>query len=86
MNTVSKFDLQQITRLPLVEIVNPNASGNILIVRTPHKGSVNIEYKEETGFFTRSLKDKLFGKVIQEIRELEIEAKDYLLERWLKGE
>jgi len=84
MNTIPRINLQEITKLPLQEIIKSEGVGKCIVIKTPHKGNKVIDYEEEVGMFTRKNKDKLFTKVISQIIDLEEEAKDYLLDKWIK--
>lgn len=57
----------------------------VIEVITPHKGVVFVEVKEvNKGLFRRATEvDRNTEKVLQELRELEYEAKEYLLSEWL---
>ena len=80
---MTRINLQGATKLPLVEVQKTDGIGELIIVETPHKGQVKIDYKEETGWITKTNKDKIFGEVLGEIQKLEYEAKEYLLQEWL---
>lgn len=73
--------LTEMTRLPITEVVLQGKEGRALHVRTPHKGEVVIEYHTQ-GIFRE--KNREVGRVLAELRDLEWEAKEYLLSKWLR--
>lgn len=83
MATINKVSWQSITRLPVREIVKSDSVGGAIEVITPHKGAVYIDYKETTGMFTKKLVDKKYTEIVAQLRELDWEAKEYLLGQWL---
>lgn len=83
MQTMKQISLKEVTRLPIVELVKTDGVGKCVIVKTPHKGNVHIDYQEEVGFFTRQNKEKLFTNIVARILTLEEESKAYLLQEWI---
>lgn len=69
MKTIQKINLQDITKLPVKEVCKTDGVGELITIDTPHKGKIYIDYKEETGLFTRTLKDKLFGDLVNQIQK-----------------
>lgn len=86
MATTKKLDLQQFTKLPLEVVEVASRPLPDLIVMTPHRGKVEIKLKEEMHplFGSVTQVDKHSKKIIQEIAKLEREAKNHLLDNWLK--
>lgn len=78
-----RIDFQQVTKLSCTLLSSPNKQSSVIIVDTPHKGKVSIDCEVMTGFFTRKLVEKSFSEVAREIQDLEKEAKDYLLDKWI---
>ena len=74
-------ELKQMTHLPANEISKSDGVGRALRIVTPHRGEVVIEYHEQ-GIFREKNVD--MGPVLQKIRRLEHESKDYLLGQWLR--
>jgi hypothetical protein len=85
MNTTQKVDLQSYTKLPLEQIVVADKAMPDIVVKTPHKGKVVLKMKEEHHplFGATSQTDKHFLEVLREIKALQDEAKEYLLDEWL---
>lgn len=79
MNTV--INLSEFTRMPAVEIARGDSVGRALHIQTPHKGEVVLDYHEQ-GIFREKNKD--MELLVSKIRNLEWEAKEYLLSKWLK--
>lgn len=75
---------EKITKLPVDEIVKADRVGGGIIVSTPHKGNIFIDFKEVTGFFTRRVIERPFGDILAEIQKLDDEAKEFLLDKWLE--
>ena len=83
-NIMNQMNLQQVTKLPVIEITKSDGVGGAIQVQTPHKGTVIIDYKEKAGFFGNKMQDKRMGEIVKQIRDLEDEAREYLLGKWLK--
>jgi hypothetical protein len=75
----TRISFQNFTRLPVVEVVKSEKAHNEIMVSTPHKGPVIIPLIE--GWLFKTEKDA--SGVIKQIQQLENEAKEYLLEKWL---
>lgn len=90
MDTMQRLGFNQITKLPISEVVKPDSIGVTLIVETPHKGEVLIDYKtpETVGFiFTHTENRETRGEeIIKKLYTLEAEAKEFLLDKWLSSQ
>lgn len=83
--TIPIIQYKHYTKLLLRLSNKVDNAGAVLEISTPHKGIVIVELtKIDKGLF-RSAKElyKQTDEVISEIRKIEYEAKDYLLDKWL---
>lgn len=78
------INLQKYTRLPLSVIQVADKQFPTVIVKTP-TGETAIDLKETSYslFGGLNVKEKSVVEVIEEIHELEVEAKNFLLNQWL---
>ena len=85
MNITENINYNLYTRLPCRTLMKADKANPVVEVITPHKGVVFIEIKEvEKGIFRKATEvDKKTNSVINELFVLEIEAKNYLLDKWL---
>ena len=74
-----KINFQNLTKLPVRELLRADSSGGSLFVKTPHKGEVAIDLRYD-GMF--SVHDKLTNDVVGELQKLEYDAKEFLLAKW----
>ena len=87
-NTIQKTDFQSFTRLPLKEIIKGGSEGTAVVVQTPHRGEVIIEYKR----ISRPLLgadnsvDVEAKAIIRDLMNLEDESLTYLLNEWMTKE
>lgn len=82
---MNKINLQEMTDLPLKEIVVITSSNNKILVQTPHKGEVelkltDIHYPFLFGSVTQTERD--LGEIIGQIRILENESYKFLIKKW----
>lgn len=75
------------TRLPVRVLQKAEQLNNVLEVITPHKGVVFVELKTvDRGIFRQASEvEKNTNYVLEELRTLEREARDYLMEQWLNN-
>jgi len=81
-----KTNFQNYTKLPLREVTKlDEATGIALHVVMPNRVTI-INYKQISKSFLGASRtiDTLPGDIIGRLRELEEEAKEYLLDKWLK--
>lgn len=73
------------TRLPVQVLQKAEQMNSVIKVITPHKGVVFVELKTvDKGLFRQASEvDQSTNYVLQELRTLEREARDYLLNEWL---
>lgn len=79
-------NLCDFTKLPVHEVAKDSSSNICLIVDTPHKGEVVIEYKKEVSgglFAGPRIEDKLASEIIARLYNLEKESKEFLLDEWV---
>ena len=74
------------TKLPVREIVKAGYSRTSLEVTTPHKGKVFVEIKKQhSPFFGGDTEtEKTTEEIIKELLALEVEAMEFLLNKWIK--
>lgn len=87
MTTTKNINYKFYTKLP-TEIFNKADKANPVIeVLTPHKGVVFVEIKKvDSGLFRKATEvDRKTVDVISELLELERQAKDYLLDKWVSS-
>ena len=89
MNSKNIVNLQEFTKLKLRVVYVMGRFLPDVIIRTPHKGDVVVKLKEEHypfvfGSVTQT--DKHAKEVISEILKIEEEAKEFLLDSWIKEE
>jgi len=80
MNTVPTLLFQEIIRLPYKIIERENSAGKMLIIETPHKGAVTIDFQEtHYPFLFGSVKtiDKTTTQLFRELRKLEEQAVEF---------
>jgi hypothetical protein len=77
---INPVHLANFTKLPSVEMGLTSSMGRALRAMTPHKGEVVIEYHGQ-GLFREKTND--MGAMLKKLRDLEDEARDFLLARWL---
>lgn len=78
-----KINFQSITKLPLRELVKMNGIGSAILIQTPNKGEVAIDTQKVGGFFSRKVTERTVSEIGAEIQDLEREAKNYLLDKWI---
>lgn len=86
MTSIQQVDLQQYTKLPLKVV---NVTGRTLpdiIIETPHDGENIIKLKKEHfpflfGSVTQT--DKHLGEIISQIRKIEEDSINYLIDQWI---
>ena len=86
METTQTIRYELYTKLPTFLVNKAEQANPIIEVITPHKGAVIVEIKRvDSGIFRRATEvSKETQDVINELRTLEWEAKNYLLGEWLK--
>ena len=89
MNIIKgKEIIEDITRLPVDHKTFADSMNGCLEVLTPHKGPVRISLDEvkTAGLFGLGshTADKSVQRVCRELQILDKEAKDWLLDKWLK--
>lgn len=74
------------TNLPVRTCLKADKAFPVIEVTTPHKGVVFVEVKEvDKGLFRHATEIYRETKyVVNELRNLETEAKEFLLREWLK--
>ena len=87
MNTQENINYNLYTRLPTKTMMKADKANPVIEVITPHKGVVFVEVKEvDKGMFRKATEiDRKTDYVINELRNLEHEAKEYLLTKWLQA-
>lgn len=88
MSSTLIIKLQEYTSLPLKVVDIADRRLPDVIVSTPHRGDVDVALKEEHYpflFGSVSQTERHAYEVIAELRELERDAKDFLLAKWLKS-
>ena len=89
MENTPIINYQLFTKLPLKQLYATNKTGGIVEVKTPHKGTIEIdlEEREVVGFiFTHDENRPLRSEeIISKLRTLELESKQYLLNEWVKN-
>jgi len=78
--------LQDFTKLPLEQIVKVDGVGSDVVLQTPHKGKVIIPLKEVWhpfifGSTTQTERPAL--NVVRQIKSVENEAYEFLMDEWL---
>ena len=79
--------LQEFTKLPLKTVNVADKALPDIIVKTPNKGEVVIALKQEHYpflFGTATQLDRHTDEILADIHKLENEAKEYLLDNWVK--
>lgn len=87
MNTHQTINLSEYTKLPVRVIAVADKMLPDVLVRTPHRGHVQVSLKKEHypfifGSVTQT--DKHAIEVLQELDKLEAESIDYLIAEWKK--
>lgn len=84
-STTENINYNYYTKLPTRLLVKADNANPVIEVITPHKGGVFVEIKRvDKGLFRRAAEiDKKTDDVISELRQLERESKDYLLNEWI---
>ena len=87
VKTIPKINFQELTILPTKEVVKTNSSAVSIIVQTPHKGEVVINYQEKDipMFGADRVNDREGSNIIADLLRLQSEAEHYLLEKWVKS-
>ncbi len=83
-NSQENINYSHYTMLKCKTLVKADKANPVIEVLTPHKGVVFVEIKEvDKGIFRKATEiDRMTNGVISELRNLESEAKDFLLARW----
>jgi len=77
-----KINFQDFTELPVTSHLRADTTGGVVEVITPHKGKVNLDMRYD-GML--NVYDKLTTRLINEIKKLENESYEYLLDKWKKS-
>lgn len=82
--TKEMVNLQQFTKLPLRIVEVGNKQFPDIMVGTPHKGVVIVALKTEHHPFFGSVTqtENHFDTVYSQIKQLEIESAEYLINKW----
>ena len=85
MNT-ENINYSYYTRLPVKTLMKADKANPVLEVLTPQRGSVFLEIKSiDKGLFRRATEvDRNTNEVVNELIQLEVEARTYLLDKWLR--
>lgn len=77
--------LNEFTELPLRVVDLLNEYGVAIFVKTPHRGEVELKFKETIyGLFgAKGEITKTGTQLINELKTLETESKEYLFKKWL---
>jgi hypothetical protein len=87
MTKVINQSLQEYTLLPLKVVSLASKPFPDVILETPHKGNVSIPLKEEHYpflFGSATQTDRHVPNIVRDIRNIEEEAKDFLLKNWVE--
>lgn len=85
MKTTSKLDLQEFTELPIQTIMVADRQLPDILVKTPHKGRVNLSLTStHIPFIFGSTTEiqKHLPQLVKELTILEEESKSFLLNEW----
>lgn len=85
MATTKNINYNLYTLLPATTVMKADNANPVIEVLTPHRGVVFIEIKTvDRGMFRPATEiDRNTNDVIAQLRNLEHEAKNYLLSEWL---
>lgn len=86
MSRTIPTNVSTLTRLPIKAVNVANSNNVNLIVTTPHKGEVviltkQIHYPFLFGAVTKTDREPV--DVLDELRKLELDARDFLFKEWL---
>ena len=86
MNTQENINYGKYTQLPTKVMNKADRLNPVVEVQTPHKGVVFVEIKKvDKGVFRTATEiDKQTNEVVDELIKLEIEARSFLLQQWLR--
>lgn len=87
MKTTSKIDLQSFTKLPLKIVMVADKQLPDILIKTPHKGLVNIDLTStHIPFIFGSTTEtkKHLPQLAAELDALEKESKEFLLDKWIE--
>ena len=82
---INKISFQEFTRLQTREVVKADSMATAILVKTPHRGEVGVEYKEISRpmFGADNSVEKQTIEVIRELVKLEDDSTEHLFKEWL---